>query len=81
VRANQAVFSVRTMCRVLGVSPSGFYASIDRPPSARAVENERLLERMREIHTFSRETYGRPRMYAELRDDGWLVTITSVWAG
>jgi putative transposase len=28
---------------------------------------------MREIHVFSRETYGRPRMYAELRDDGWLV--------
>ncbi len=61
------------MCRVLGVSPSGFYASRDRPPSARAVENERLAKRMREIHTFSRETYGRPRMYAELRDDGWLV--------
>jgi putative transposase len=37
------------------------------------MENQRLLERMREIHVFSRETYGRPRMYAELRDDGWLV--------
>ena len=61
------------MCRVLGVSPSGFYAWRDRPPSARAVENDRLLERMREIHRFSRETYGQPRMYAELRDDGWLV--------
>ncbi len=61
------------MCRVLGVSPSGFYASRDRPPSARAVENERLAKRMREIHVLSRETYGRPRMYAELRDDGWLV--------
>jgi len=61
------------MCRVLGVSPSGFYAWCDRPPSARAVENKRLLGRMREIHAFSRETYGRPRIYAELRDDGWLV--------
>ena len=73
VRANQAEFDVTKMCRVLGVSPSGYYAWKDRPPSARAVENERLLKRMREIHTFSRETYGRPRMYAELRDDGWLV--------
>ena len=73
MRANQAEFDVTKMCRVLGVSPSGYYAWKDRPPSARAVENERLLKRMRETHTFSRETYGRPRMYAELRDDGWLV--------
>ncbi len=61
------------MCRVLGVSPSGYYAWLNRPPSRRAVENGRLLERMREIHRFSRETYGRPRIYAELRDEGWLV--------
>ena len=73
MRANQAVFGVSMMCEVLGVSPSGFYAWRGRPPSARAVENERLLGRMRAIHTFSRETYGQPRMYAELRDDGWLV--------
>jgi len=73
VRANQARYAVRTLCRVLGVSPSGYYAWRDRPPSARAVENERLLARMREIHEFSRQTYGRPRMYAELRDDGWRV--------
>ena len=73
MRANQAVFAVRTLCRVLGVSPSGYYAWRQRPPSARDVENEHLLERMREIHEFSRHTYGRPRMYAELRDEGWPV--------
>ena len=73
MRANRAEFSVRTLCRVLGVSPSGYYAWKDRPPSAREVANERLVARMREIHEFSRETYGRPRMYAELRDEGWLV--------
>jgi len=73
VRANQAVSRVRTMCRVLGVSPSGYYAWKNRPPSPRAVDNERLLSRIREIHVFSRETYGKPRMYAELRDDGWQV--------
>jgi putative transposase len=73
VRANRAVFAVRTLCRVLGVSPSGYYAWLERPPSARQVANERLLARMREIHTFSRQTYGRPRMYAELRDEGWRV--------
>jgi putative transposase len=73
VRANQAEFRVREMCRVLEISPSGYYAWRDRPASRRAVETERLLSRMREIHTFSRETYGRPRLYAELRDDGWRV--------
>lgn len=61
------------MCRVPGVSPSGYYAWKKRPPSNRSVDNERLLDRIREIHTFSRETYGQPRMYAELRDDGWWV--------
>ena len=73
MRVNQAAFRVRTMCRVLGVSPSGYYAWKNRPPSPRAVDNERLLSRIREIHVFSRETYGQPRMYAELRDDGWQV--------
>jgi putative transposase len=70
---HQADYPIRTLCRALGVSPSGYYAWRDRPPSAREVRNQRLLERMREIHTFSRQTYGRPRIYAELRDEGWRV--------
>ena len=73
VRANQAEFSVRMMCEVLVVSTSGYYAWKHRPPSAQVVDNDRLLRRMREIHRFSRETYGQPRMHAELRDDGWRV--------
>jgi putative transposase len=73
MRANQAEFDVTKMCRVLGVSSSGYYAYRHRPPSSRAVANEQLLGRIREIHAFSRETYGQPRMYAELRDDGWRV--------
>ena len=70
--ANQAEFSVRMMCEVLGVSPSGYYAWKHRPPSARAVDNDRLLSRMREIHRFSRETYGQPRMRAELRSTSYV---------
>jgi putative transposase len=70
---HRAEYPIRTLCRVLGVSPSGYYAWRDRPPSARERENRRLLERIREIHEFSRQTYGRPRMYAELRDEGWRV--------
>ena len=61
------------MCDTLGLSTSGYYEWLDRPPSARAVANAELLERIRDVHRFSRETYGRPRLYAELRDDGVLV--------
>jgi hypothetical protein len=70
---HRADYPIRTLCRVLGVSPSGYYAWRDRPPSVREVKNRHLRERMREIHAFSRQTYGRPRMYAELRDEGWRV--------
>ena len=61
------------MCRVLGFSTSGYYAWLVRPPSARSVANDALLERMREIHVFSRLSYGAPRMYAKLREEGVLV--------
>jgi putative transposase len=55
------------MCRVLGVSRSGFHAWQARPPSARAREDERLTERIREIHRANRRVYGAPRIHAELR--------------
>ncbi len=67
---HRAVFSVRVMCRVLGVSASGYYAWGRREPSARERANERLLGRIRSIHAKSRETYGRPRVSAELREAG-----------
>jgi putative transposase len=55
------------MARVLGVSRAGFYAWVSRPPSARAVADEALLERVRMVHRGSRETYGAPRIHAALR--------------
>jgi len=70
VRANQAVFSVRTMCRLLGVSSSGYYAGLHRQPSARGQADEALSRRIRAIHLRSRGTYGCPRIHAELVDDG-----------
>src|SRR4051812_26420187 len=54
------------MCRVFGVSRSGSHASASRPPSKRAVDDERLLERIREIHETNRKVYGSPRIHAEL---------------
>ena len=68
--ANQACFPVATMARVLGVSKAGYYAWVRRPPSAHAVADEALLKRVRTVHATSRQTYGAPRVHAELRVQG-----------
>jgi len=61
---------IATMCRVLEVSPGGFYARLKRPPSARARAEAQLSARIAEIHRRSRETYGAPRIHAALRAQG-----------
>jgi putative transposase len=55
-------FPIRLMCRCLKVSPSGYYDWEGRPASARAVDNERLLERIRGVHSDSQCAIGAPRM-------------------
>ncbi len=70
VEREKASFPVATMCRVLEVSPSGYWAWSRRPPSARARSDERLTATIRTIHQDSRGTYGMPRVHAELRDTG-----------
>jgi putative transposase len=69
VKANQATHSVRVMCRLLEVSPSGFYAWDERPISARQRADIALTARIHEIHRRSRETYGSPMIHAELADE------------
>lgn len=64
---------VRLMCRVLEVSPAGFYVWRTRAPSARATANDRLLVHLRAFHQRSDGTYGAPRILDDLRDDGWRV--------
>ena len=54
IAAERAVHSIKTMCRVLGVSRSGYHAWARRAPSARALQDERLTERIREIHRENR---------------------------
>jgi transposase InsO family protein len=70
MNVNQADFPVRTMCRVLGVSHSGFYGWLERPPSRHAMADAVLGERIRTVHAESHETYGMPRIRAELADQG-----------
>jgi len=70
MNANQAIFPIAIMARVLGVSEAGYYAWRHRSPSAHAIADAALLKRVRTIHASSRETYGVPRVHAELRADG-----------
>lgn len=58
------------MCRLLGVSPSGFYAWLTRPKSRRELEDERLTEKIREFHKASRETYGALKILADFKEAG-----------
>jgi putative transposase len=64
------MYTIATMCRVLGVSTSGYYAWRTRPRSARARADEKLSLRIQVIHERSRATYGAPRIHAELAAEG-----------
>ena len=70
MKANQASHSVRRMCSLLGVSPSGYYAWLRRPPSAREQADRALRDQIVDIHSRSRGTYGAPRIHAELAAEG-----------
>ena len=63
-------YPVRSLCRLLQLSPSGYYAWRGRPASRRVKENERLVAAMREVHRTLDPAYGSPRMHAELVSQG-----------
>ena len=58
------------MCRVFGVSPSGFYAWNGRAPSARSIRDAEITARIRHYHARSRGAYGAPNIHEDLRDEG-----------
>ena len=70
IGAEEANHPISLMCRVLGVSRSGYYAWRGRAPSSRSVEDGRIAGRIRTIHEKSRGTYGSLRVHAELREGG-----------
>ncbi len=78
VESQRGHHSVHTLCRVLRISPSGYYAARSRPPSARAERQLSLTTKIREVHLASRETYGAPRVHAELSVQGIACCLNTV---
>ncbi len=68
--AHRAMYPVRLMCRVLGVSAAGYYAAQSRAPSARARRDVDLTTHIAVVHQASRGTYGAPRIHAALQQAG-----------
>lgn len=71
-------FPIRMMCRCLDVSPSGFYDWRDRPMSARAIDNRRLLTRIEALHAESDGVLGAGRIWEDLRFDGETASFNRV---
>jgi putative transposase len=63
-------FGVEPICRVLGVSPSTYYARKTRPASARNLRDAELLARIRRVHEDSDGVYGAHKVWKQLRREG-----------
>lgn len=70
IEANRKEFSIQTMCRVLGVSRSGYYEWLNYPVSDRAHEDARLIRLIRASFVASHGIYGAPRILLDLREAG-----------
>lgn len=70
IQNHREAFPVNLMCQVLEVGKSGFYAWLRRPESPRTRVNRQLIETIKRMHHHSRQTYGSPRIHAELNAQG-----------
>ena len=68
VDREKALYPVATLCRLLKVSSSGYYAWVTRPPSKREVADKVLTAQIQEAFDTNRKVYGAPRIHAELAD-------------
>jgi len=78
VHAEKSNHSVNLLCKTLGISKSGYYKWVKRKPTLTEKKRERLLKRIKEIFEDSRKTYGAPRIYQQLRDEGFGCTKRTV---
>ena len=71
MKANAKQFRIGWMAKALGVSASGYYGWLKHPESSREKENRRLTVEIKAVHdAASRQTYGSPRIHAELENSG-----------
>jgi putative transposase len=70
IDAEKASYPVTRMCRVLGVSQSGYFAWKDRPACARQRQDLVYLAHIRTAFALSNGPYGSPRMHRDLVDEG-----------
>jgi len=68
IKQHEGQFSVSALCRVMRVARSGYYAWEKRAPGPRKQANQQLTEQIKTVFEESRETYGSPRIYAELKE-------------
>lgn len=80
IEEEKASFSVRSMCRALEVSPSGYYDWRSREPSERQRRRDDLAVKVKAVHLRSKETYGSPRVRAQLVRTGETVSEKTVAA-
>src|SRR5262252_10627343 len=70
IQLHQDQYAVKTMCRLLNVTRSGYYAWLREPISNRAQEDARLLRLIRASFVASHGIYGAPRVFLDLREAG-----------
>lgn len=78
IHHSRAMYAIRMMCRAMRVSRSGYYDWVDRPESARSQRHRLITEKIRHYHQASRETYGSPRIHADLIASGETVGKNTV---
>lgn len=74
MKDHSSLFAIEKMCKTLQISRSGYYSWLRNKPSKLTVENQEILEQIRQIHHESRKVYGSPRITAELRSRDILVS-------
>lgn len=70
MKSHANIFPIEKMAKILQVSKSTYYASFYKKPSERDLQNQKLLDKISQVHAKSRGTYGSPKIYQELKKSG-----------